>query len=395
MDEQPMSSEQRPSGADTADGADGKPGQRQHRIAGASSGDKGRIVESIVAAMHELSGVSVERNVCLPGAGPRKREIDVLVSGSLGGYPVRIAIECKNEKRPVGAPKVDAFVGKLMDVGIPLQHGIFVSASGYTNGAVARAQSAGLRTLVLTGLDEARLASSVAEAFQSVTYLLLDVVRITVANNVPSVHHPQDILVFYDRDGCPRGSLPDLIWQQWLRGELPATIGEHEINAPVPDGWCTLVDGKAEPVLGAWFGVRVLGLVITIRGRSEQHLLVNAADKTVERLQVRATFDDDDGAYPVNTVQTESELSELLSKSGGLTLDIGRIRLPRIRLNSMYWPPSERTARKVSQLMEAFLAGRGPDPRPMEFAAIEGTDLRTIWEPTCSANAEGPADQAD
>lgn len=248
---------------------------------------KGRVVERIVAAMHELSGVNVERNVFLPGAGQRKREIDVLVSGSLAGYPVRIAIECKNERRPIGAPAVDSFVGKLIDVGIPSQHGIYVSTSGYTSGAVARAAKAGLRTLVLTGLDDSRVTSSVVEAFQSVIYLLLDVVQMSVENNVSTARHPQDLLVFYDSDGRLVGFLPDLIWRQWSRGELPASIGEHKIEVALPDGWHSVVDKKAEPVLRAWADVRVLGLVVTVRGQSEQHLLVNAADNTVEKLLPR------------------------------------------------------------------------------------------------------------
>ena len=44
--------------------------------------------------LHDLPGVKVERNVQLPpirGDQTRRREIDVLLTGYVTGYPVRIA----------------------------------------------------------------------------------------------------------------------------------------------------------------------------------------------------------------------------------------------------------------------------------------------------------------
>jgi hypothetical protein len=76
----------------------------------------------------------------------------VLVTGNMAGYPIRVAIECKNEQLPIGVPKLDAFVGKFKDIGIPVQQGIYVSVSGYTSGMIERATAAGIRPLVLTGL---------------------------------------------------------------------------------------------------------------------------------------------------------------------------------------------------------------------------------------------------
>jgi len=81
--------------------------------------------------MHQMTGVKVEQNVFLPaqdGSG-RKREIDVLLSSQVAGHPVRVAIECKNEKEPIGVQKVGEFIDRLLDVGIPTQLGIYVSAS--------------------------------------------------------------------------------------------------------------------------------------------------------------------------------------------------------------------------------------------------------------------------
>src|SRR5690349_377668 len=91
----------------------------------ASSNDtKGRIVEQIAANMHDLPGVKVEQRVKLPSIlskGKREREIDVLLTGDVAGYAIQLAIECKNEGTPIKPEKIDAFVGKLQDVGIPVR----------------------------------------------------------------------------------------------------------------------------------------------------------------------------------------------------------------------------------------------------------------------------------
>ncbi len=67
-----------------------------------SSVAKGELVEEIVEKMHANPNVGVQRRVFLdPLAGSGKREIDVLLTSSVAGYPVRLAIECKNEKAQV------------------------------------------------------------------------------------------------------------------------------------------------------------------------------------------------------------------------------------------------------------------------------------------------------
>ena len=82
----------------------------------------GNALEDIVSALHNLPGVTVATRVALPVIGSqsgRTREIDVLVSSEVAGYPVRIAFECKNEQEAVGTQRIDEAIGKLADVGIP------------------------------------------------------------------------------------------------------------------------------------------------------------------------------------------------------------------------------------------------------------------------------------
>ncbi len=117
--------------------------------------ERGNLLEDVVAALHEFPGIEIQKRVLLPvidSSSGRKREIDVLLLQHVAGYPVRIAIECKNEKDQVGSQHIDEFVGKLSDVGIPPCHGVFVSPIGYTGPALERATKAGIRTLQLDGL---------------------------------------------------------------------------------------------------------------------------------------------------------------------------------------------------------------------------------------------------
>jgi hypothetical protein len=54
----------------------------------------------LVAMMHEVPGVVVEKRTKLPvlqSKTGRRREIDVLITSNVAGYPVRFGIGCKNE----------------------------------------------------------------------------------------------------------------------------------------------------------------------------------------------------------------------------------------------------------------------------------------------------------
>lgn len=71
-----------------------------------------------------------------------------MISGEIAGYPLRIAIECKNYAQRIGVEKIDEFKGKLEDVGIPQQCGIFVTVRGFTKNALRRAATIGIRPLL-------------------------------------------------------------------------------------------------------------------------------------------------------------------------------------------------------------------------------------------------------
>ncbi len=201
------------------------------------STSKGKIVERIAAMMHKQSGLKVERNVRLPSRRNRKRrrEVDVLLTGKVAGYPIRLAIECKNEGDPIGVEKIDSFIGKLQQVGIPTQHGIYVSASGYTQGAIDRALEDGISPLILNGLTEDRLSATVHEALQSIVYLFLEVEGWDEEYFPDPFINPSHAMpYFYDESGTMCGHIYDLIWHQWKLRQVPNVLGKHAIKLPIP-----------------------------------------------------------------------------------------------------------------------------------------------------------------
>jgi Restriction endonuclease len=68
------------------------------------------------------------------------RQVDVWVRGKIIGQEIIIVVECKMASRPLAIDTVDAFVGKLLDLGA--DRGVLYSASGMTPNAVWRAQMA-------------------------------------------------------------------------------------------------------------------------------------------------------------------------------------------------------------------------------------------------------------
>src|SRR6266699_1308500 len=177
-----------------------------------SSTDKGKIVERIVALMHKYPDkrVKVEQNVRLPPVlhkTGRAREVYVLLTREIAGHAVQIAIECKNEQRPIDTPAIDTFAKKLQRVGVP--NGIYVSASGYTKDAI--------ETFTLKDLTNEVFYASIVAAFESIVYLFCQVVTVYVTTQSETYSLLQ--APFYDKNGKRCGALGDLIWQKWINEE--------------------------------------------------------------------------------------------------------------------------------------------------------------------------------
>lgn len=353
--------------------------RRKYNAPKGSTRDKGDVLEKIIAEMHDMPGVRIERNVFLPAIdrSSRTREIDVLITSQVAGFPVRIAIECKNEKEPTGIAKIGEFIDKLNDVGLPVQLGIFVSTSRFESGAIQRAKSAGVKTFLLSEVA-AELPGHVIEAFQSLLYLLavIENVEISVMPSSPVS------LFFYDDAGKICGSIGDLVWELWKRKEIPETIGVHEIQLKLPPNWKQKFNGKEVNFTKIAVKVVVTGHLITIKGSVKRYNLIDAASGGVDKWQIKASFPPPIGKHIVTEFHSEDDLEKHLLKRKGMTLLDGRLKLPRIRWGASYWPPSQKALAKLQSLIDdADAQGKEFDWKTFPFNEIEGTDLSAAYEP--------------
>ncbi len=348
-----------------------------------SSREKGDIVERIVADMHEEYGVKVEQNVFLAAqdGGGRTREIDVLLSSEVAGYPIRVAIECKNEKGRVGIDEMDEYIGKLGDVGIPTQNSVFVSASGYTSDAILRAQKVGIKTAVLRDATDS-LPQQIRKAFQSIIYLLLTITNIQVQSDAEGPVLAGEMLFFRNQDGRVCGAIPDLVWHEWRSGNISDQLGNQQIEVTIPSEWLHIVNGQVLRLPKVKVDVQITGHMVSFPGSVSRHLLVNASDQKVAKWQIQAKFERPQGTYSVQSFLTEEEFQKIPKQESGIEVIVTRMRLPRIRWGPLYWPPSGGAVdRLVALTRQALAEGRTLDLSSMDLAALEGTDLRKVWEP--------------
>lgn len=343
---------------------------------------KGRLVELIVASLHEEPGVKIERNVRIPSLlnSKRKREIDILLTGTFSGYPIRIAIECKNYKSVIDAPKIDAFVGKLQQIGIPSQHGVFVSAHGFTAGAIDRAKEAGITPLILTGLTSDRLAAELFSAVQSIIYLFPEIIQIRVRSELKEIPGIAFLWFLYDENKKMRGAIPDIVWKMWIEGKIKPTLGEFELDIPIPNNWQNLIDNELKPILSASIKLKIRGLVGHIQGRATEHTLINPAQNRIDKFRVDISFETNQTSIPLQHVFSEEELQSYLNEQSALVkINLGRVMLPRIYFYYLYWPLSERSFMAFRNLViKCHSENRMLDPT--EVKKIEGDDLQTMWE---------------
>ena len=348
----------------------------------ASSTERGRVAERVVAMLHEDSGAVVRPDVRLPAKNDRSRhrQIDVLLLGETAGYQTAIAIECKNFQRPVNVRDVGAFKDLLEDVGLAPQQGILVSASRIGSGALSRAREIGMRVFELSGLTADGLSEAVRDASQAVVYIVPAVSDISVTNEVRRAA-PHELLLLHDPAGEVVCYVHDLLWLRWLEGQPPSVLGEHEVRVDVPDGWHTVVGGRRFPVLSAAAKVRVRAAVVEFPGTASDFALVDPEDRTVERMRSTASFETS-GERPVRVFEEESELEALETRGAGeLRVTVGRIRTPRMQINHVYWPLSPRVLRRVRQYHRFYRMGRIGVARPEDFAGVEGDNLMAFWEP--------------
>lgn len=331
----------------------------------ASNREKGSLVEDIAAAMYRLPGFDVQTRVRVSPRGgvarkSERREVDVLITLTTPGLPmpVQMVVECKNEKEPIEPELIDAFAGKLDDIGIHRGFGLFVSTSRYTSGALRRAQKEGIRTLLLVTDPVDQLPDEIRRLIQPVVFVLPRIDEIRLASGIDLATDGSDAaFVLRHADGSNAGTVIDLVWAEWLRGKLPLQIGKLRMESIQTHGRGHVVAGLFSRIEALSADLTLEAHMIELPGAPTRHRLIDAASRQSDRERVEVMFRMRPATYDVMTTETETDLMALLRQRNPLNLPVVRVPIPRVKYETLLWPPSVGTASKLTLLGRAMKAG--------------------------------------
>jgi hypothetical protein len=171
-------------------------------------------VSEFVATLNPNS--QVEHNVRRAGVeSGTSRQIDVLISGSVGPIEVEVAAECKHYRGPIEIGVVDEFIGRLLDYGVKI--GVLYVVNGATGPAKKRAAG----------------SASVKIEIETVTTTTFSVPNIyELLNPVPKFGDCANIM-------CSTG---DVSWMTWGQENAPSieagactTCGVWAVKCSDPD----------------------------------------------------------------------------------------------------------------------------------------------------------------
>jgi hypothetical protein len=345
---------------------------------------KGWLAEAITQRLFASRGPRVERDVMVKTVdGGDERQVDVLIVPA-GFEHVResfYVIECKNYGEQIGIESIDAFVGKLDDLGVARGSGCYVAAKGFTSKAERRAKTAGITLLRLTGIESTkRLKPEISKALQSVVYVLADFGNVFDGYMTNDLHADvHDALIYFDDHGHWKHVL-DLLWEAWSDGRILPTLGTHVIRLKPPLEWFRVIHSERHPASELSITVDVTGHIHSIEGQAQQHALFHVGSDRLHTFAGQATFSQPPGTANLQQFNTEKGLEEYIIAEG-ITHFVHRVRVPRLRYwSTMYWPPSERVSHVLRERMRPFALGLAPDPRPFDFFELEGTSILRGWE---------------
>lgn len=188
-------------------------------------------LEILVAKIQEklAPGAIVQHNVRLPGRDSEtERQVDVLVSQNIGQYEMKIAIECKDYKRPVNVKSVEEFHGLVTDIGV--QRGAMVCPSGFTRSAKKRARRYNIDLYSPVDTNPHKWQAKVSAP------VICDIrdaaISFGIRSSAPKPRTiPSDFfssLQIYDETGNPHGTLLEIVSNEWNSGNLIKEPGQHD-----------------------------------------------------------------------------------------------------------------------------------------------------------------------
>jgi Restriction endonuclease len=341
---------------------------------------KGKVVEQITAWTMSFDGLRVTHDLAFRTLDGSTRQIDVHVAVLVSGNSVgEWFVECKNYQGPVEIDLIDSYVGKLADIDVPTNRGIFVAVNGFTAEAQRRAKKAGITLFNLSGLRSDRLGAQFYRAVQSTVFVM------PVWESFFVVTDPTDSTAggahpLYLDDGRQLYHFPDALWSGWMTEQIEAKLGKHVVAIDFPEGTHYFVHEDRYDIRHVGAVLNVSGHVFELEGRARAHSLTNVVTGTVDRHKTEATFGNQKEKYVLRAYSTEAALATALASDADLHIQ-SRVKIPRIRMRLVYWPPSERAARLMAEQMETSENVGVQRLTEGTFEDYEGTDVSSAFEP--------------
>lgn len=243
------------------------------------------------------------------------REVDILIEAEISGHPVRLALECRDHDRAQDKEWIDALIGKYRD--LKVDRVIAVSSSGFTKGALQKAEKANIGTL---SLEEANQTDWPSEFIQTFAKFLVqsyhgmsahfeygsaakpnltgeDLKKATIVTSDGSLDGTVEEVVMrlYQEDAA--AAIQQLIDSEVREIFLKDQEEERDCNVPykVTDRFLVDTDGTKYPIESITLTVRVRLQLVPAQDR---HYFYNRTQVTISSIDV-----DQDETLSVATVQ--------------------------------------------------------------------------------------------
>ena len=344
---------------------------------------KGRVLEDLVATLQSagFDDVTVRKQLPAKNDPSRKREIDVLVGVPGPGQVLRVAFECRNRAEKVEAEDIGGFKDKLDDVGLAVPGSVFVTPTGFTSGAMARANELGIQPLIAEGLSSDRLRIAVRQAIAHNVFYMLWVHGIQPLNRFGRADLPPGRRMFHaDFEenladlGSPTrnmqlilGRLADI----WCAGLIPPTLGLHGGAFRVPDGF--QIHPEQEPLVDGivWMSLRVKAAVFSRPGTSQATSLRHAETDQTTQSRVEWTFPPFEGGKSDALLESDDQLRAHLESQEVEFRLVHNWQVPRVQFNEFWWPVSREALERAATLSEAG--------EELSFENVELGSLARAW----------------
>jgi hypothetical protein len=159
---------------------------------------------------------------------------------------------------------------------------------------------------VFEGLSADRLGQEINAALKAIVYLLVSQFNLSMFSYVEDgwAEDGRFITAVLDRDDEPPVTqILTTVWELWVSGKIPGTIGEHLI---------CLAPRKPDATWMAVGAVTVTGWMASAPGVASQSVLKDAQAGTVNRVHVSAKFDEIKGPLALEPVNSEATLADLV-----------------------------------------------------------------------------------